>query len=336
MIKRIGMNSIDAMATEIKYQVEDLPKLELPKQVKANNSVIVGSGDSYAAALIAQYASNHRVVCCNPMDILINPNIIGDRQVFIVSVSGNTIANVIAAKIATKKRIPTTAITANPKSKLAKICDNIIELRFKTVKVPTAGTIAFTSSMLVCLSLVKKIDSPCNLDTVLKQANYEIEDFFSTNEKSVRYASYSSYVLLGNGILFPIAMYGALKINEVLGSKAFAYPVEEFFHSPLFSTKVDDQIIILDNQHSDDNYKNKKLKILYEKIREIHFPTLFADCSGESLTDSLLKAIFFLQLFVLKHAQKRGMKDCYFLDNKELLKTSSDIIYGGLSRYKIS
>ena len=57
------MNSIDAMATEIRYQVEGLPKLELPKQVKANNSVIVGSGDSYAAALIAQYASNHRVVC---------------------------------------------------------------------------------------------------------------------------------------------------------------------------------------------------------------------------------------------------------------------------------
>ena len=51
MIKRIGMNSIDAMATEIKYQVEDLPKLELPKQVKANNSVIVGSGDSYAACI---------------------------------------------------------------------------------------------------------------------------------------------------------------------------------------------------------------------------------------------------------------------------------------------
>ena len=112
-------------------------------------------------------------------------------------------------------------------------------------------------------------------------------------------------------------MYGALKINEVLGSKAFAYPVEEFFHSPLFSIKVDDQTIILANQHRDDNYKNKKLKILYEKIREIHFPTLFADCGGESLTDSLLKAIFFLQLFVLKHAQKRGMKDCYFLDNKE-------------------
>jgi glutamine---fructose-6-phosphate transaminase (isomerizing) len=328
MIKRIDMNSIDAMATEIGYQVEDLPKLELPERVKANNPVIVGSGDSYAAALIAQYASNHRVVCCNPMDILINPNIISDRQVFIVSVSGNTIANVIAAKIATEKRVPTTAITANPKSKLAKNCDGIIELRFKTVKVPTTGTIAFTSSMLVCLSLVKKINSLCNIDTVFKQANHEIEDFFSASAKSGRYASYSSYVLLGIGILFPVAIYGALKINEVLGSKAFAYPVEEFFHSPLFGTKVDDQIILLANLHRDDNLKNKKLKILYEKFRELHFPTLYVDCSGESLTDSLLKAIFSSQLFVLRHAQKIGMKDCYFLDNRELLKASSDIIYG--------
>jgi hypothetical protein len=182
--------------------------------------------------------------------------------------------------------------------------------------------------MLVCLSLVKKINSLCNIDTVFKQANHEIEDFFSASAKSGRYASYSSYVLLGIGILFPVAIYGALKINEVLGSKAFAYPVEEFFHSPLFGTKVDDQIILLANLHRDDNRKNKKLKILYEKFRELHFPTLHVDCSGESLTDSLLKAIFSSQLFVLRYAQKIGMKDCYFLDNRELLKASSDIIYG--------
>ena len=322
------MNSVDAMAIEIEYQLEVLTKLELPRQAAVNNCVIIGSGDSYVAGLIAQYASDYRAICCNPLDVVNNPKIITNRQIFIVSVSGNTNANILVAKIAKEKKVQTTAITAKPKSKLAKNCDEIIELKFKSTNVPTAGTIAFTSSMLACLSLVRKVNGLPNLDSIFKQVNHEIENSFSRNKKLLRY--HSSSFILGSGILFPIALYGALKINEVIGSKSLAYPLEEFFHSPVFSARANDDIILLAGPQ---DKSDKKFKITYEKLREINFSTLLIDCSRESVTDSLLKAIFFLQLFVLKQAQKRGMKDCYFLRNKKLLRVSSDLIYRNYNKF---
>jgi hypothetical protein len=42
----------------------------------------------------------------------------------------------------------------------------------------------------------------------------------------------------------------------------------------------------------------------------------------------LLQSTFFMQLLVLKLAQRRGLTSCYFLKNKKLLRMSSDFIYG--------
>ena len=49
MINKIS--SMDAMEKEVRYQVYYLHDLNLPEKVNFENCVIVGSGDSYAAAL---------------------------------------------------------------------------------------------------------------------------------------------------------------------------------------------------------------------------------------------------------------------------------------------
>ena len=54
-----------------------------------------------------------------------------------------------------------------------------------------------------------------------------------------------SYFILADGILFPVALYGAMKLNEVIGARAVAYPAEEFCHSPIFSITKKDAILIL-------------------------------------------------------------------------------------------
>jgi hypothetical protein len=46
------------------------------------------------------------------------------------------------------------------------------------------------------------------------------------------------------------------------------------------------------------------------------------------MVESLLKSIFFLQLYVVKLAVKNRLKDCYFLRNQRLLSLSSQLIYG--------
>src|SRR5215211_1447100 len=65
------MNAIEAMQSEIEYQVQDLHKLDLSSPV--SNCLFVGSGDSYIAGLAAQYFSGSRAICCSPIDIIKNP-----------------------------------------------------------------------------------------------------------------------------------------------------------------------------------------------------------------------------------------------------------------------
>ena len=317
------MNSIRAMEEEIRSQTNYLSKLDLPGKIGLDDCLFIGAGDSYAAALIAVYASNHKIVCCNPIDILVNPEIIKKnsyRRIYIVSVSGNTQSNIFAAKISRRYKIDTTAITSAPNSTLARICDNVIELKYKSAGIPTPGTASFMCSVLCCLSLVRKVDDIKHLGSIYTQSCKEASNFVNTIPQRV-----SSYIFLGNGILFPISIYGTLKINEVFGLKSFAYQFEEFCHSPLFSIKMNDKIIIFRN---DNKYDLVRSKEFCDRLSKLGFSTPFVvDLSKLSLTDSLLKSTFFVQLFVLKQALKKGLKASFFLRNKSLLKLSSDLIY---------
>ena len=58
------MNSIDAMELEIAYQVQALPKLIHPNKINPDCCLFIGSGDSFIAGLVAQYASKRRAISC--------------------------------------------------------------------------------------------------------------------------------------------------------------------------------------------------------------------------------------------------------------------------------
>jgi glucosamine--fructose-6-phosphate aminotransferase (isomerizing) len=261
------------------------------------------------------------------MEIVNNPKILKNHRLYIVSVSGNTKSNILAAKISRKQKIQTTAITANPESILAKNCDEIIELRYKSTGIPTSGTISFTSSLLCCLSLIGKINL-LDLTWIYRQTNNEVENIiYSTPEKA------SSYVFLGEGILFPVAIYGSLKINEVFGIRSFAYHFEEFCHSPIFSIKKNDKMIILGNKEYD-NTSDQKLN---KKLKKLGIDSTFVECTISKsnikkmhVIETLLKSIIFLQLYVVKQAARKRVKNCFFLKNKDLLKLSSTSIYGDI------
>jgi glucosamine 6-phosphate synthetase-like amidotransferase/phosphosugar isomerase protein len=340
------MNAIEAMQAEIEYQVQELPKLDLLSSLSpppVNNCLFVGSGDSYVAGLAAQYYSGSQAICCSPIDIINNHLLVRKRNLFIVSISGNTQANILAAKIAKKHGVSTvSALTARSSSRLAKSCDQTIELKYKNTGITTAGTISFTASMIKCISLsTKLIQLPSDLrkmynlaEKQAKQVISRIDDKNNNNNNNNTTSTdnnSTSYFILGNSKLHAIAMYGALKFNEVFGAKAMAYPVEEFCHSPLFSIKETDQVIVLggggegeDDEDDDEDYDNSRK--LSKRLNEEGFSSVHV---GFRLTgiELLLQATFFIQLFVLKLAQKYGLTSCYFLRNEKLLKISSDFIY---------
>jgi fructoselysine-6-P-deglycase FrlB-like protein len=317
------MNAIEAMQSEIEYQVQDLHKLHLSSPV--SNCLFVGSGDSYIAGLAAQYFSGSRAICCSPIDIIKNPLLVKRRNLFLVSISGNTQANIIAAKIAKKHGVGTiSALTARSSSRLAKSCDQTIELKYKNTGITTAGTISFTASMIKCISLSTELQLPSNLRKMYNRAENQAKQAISKIDDKSNSSSSTSYFILGNSQLHAIAMYGALKFNEVFGAKAMAYPTEEFCHSPLFSIKETDQAIVLGGQEDDDDDDNSSK--LSKRLNEEGFASVHVGFKPTGI-ELLLQATFFIQLFVLKLAQKYSLTSCYFLRNEKLLRVSSDFIY---------
>jgi fructoselysine-6-P-deglycase FrlB-like protein len=318
------MNAIEAMQAEIEYQVEELPKLDLLSPVR--NCLFVGSGDSHVAGLAAQYFSGSQAICCYPIDIIKNPLLVKRRNLFIVSISGNTQANIMAAKIAKKHGASNiTALTARPSSRLAKFCDQIIELKYRNTGIATAGTISFTASMIKCISLITQLHLPSNIGEIYNCAEKQAKQAISKiDDKSNSSSSNSCYFILGNGQLHAIAMYGSLKINEVFGVRAMAYPAEEFCHSPLFSIQETDQAIVLGDD--DDNNNNNNSRKLSKRLNEEGFSSVHVGFQNKGI-ELLLSATFFIQLVLLKLAQKYGLTSCHFLSNEKLLRVSSDFIY---------
>ncbi|NIU02426.1 MAG: sugar isomerase, partial [Nitrosopumilaceae archaeon] len=56
-----------------------------------NNTIFCGSGDSLAAAMLAEVFSGIRVKALDPLDLIKNKTLIHDKTVCIVSISGKTI-----------------------------------------------------------------------------------------------------------------------------------------------------------------------------------------------------------------------------------------------------
>ena len=292
------------MALDMERQAADLPSMPLPEPL-AGPVAFVGSGDSYAAGLAAYYLSG-RASCHQPADIIADPLIAQGRTACFVSVSGRTRANILAAQAAHRAGLHTIAVTADPSSALAKACDGVVKLSFCSAG-KTSGTISFTASLLACAWLAARIACPIDAKDIYKNAGRNAARI--ANRIGSR-----SVVILGDSLFYPAAMYGALKFNEVLGSRAVAYPLEDFFHAPLFGAKRNDRIIAVGN--------NSKPAALLKKagLKSFHI-----DCKGTEI-DSLLHAVLSMQHLVLQIAKKQKREECYFMKDKKL-RVSSSFIY---------
>ncbi|MFL6491166.1 MAG: hypothetical protein ACJ70M_06665, partial [Nitrososphaera sp.] len=186
-----------------------------------------------------------------------------------------------------------------------------------------------TASMIKCISLITQLHLPSNLGELYNRAEKHAKQVISKIGDKSNSSSSSCYFILGNGQLHAIAMYGSLKFNEVFGVRAMAYPTEEFCHSPLFSIQDTDQAIVLgddDDDDNDNNNNNNSSRELSKRLNEEGFSSVHVGFKNKGI-ELLLSASFFIQLLLLKLAQKYGLTSCHFLSNKKLLRVSSDFIY---------
>src|SRR5947208_489474 len=176
--RRLGKtSSLDAMEQEIHNQVEDLPafarelgKYDRFRNLDPSSMIFTGSGDSLASSLFAHYLSEMQASAADPFELQLYPKVAKNKTIFITSVSGKTRTNIqLARKVkgVAKKRV---AITANPSSPLAKECDDIIQLRYRSPGILTSGTASFSSSLLAIASLIRRLPKLDSLHMMERRA----------------------------------------------------------------------------------------------------------------------------------------------------------------------
>ena len=229
------MNSIESLRLDFDSQVEDLASI--CNQKIFDDCIYVGSGDSYVAGLISEYLTN-KCRCYSPSD-LVNSSLSADKTYCFISVTGKTKANIELARRAKKSGLRTAAVTANEKSKLAQVCDQVIPLKITRVKTPTAGFRTFVANVITCLQLLG-IDVPNKFDHWHKEA----KQLSSKISESLILPNDMLYIL-GNNLFYPLALYTSFQMAEFFGTSAVAHKLEEFCHSPIFGMKKSHNLWIL-------------------------------------------------------------------------------------------
>ena len=79
-----------------------------------------------------------------------------------------------------------------------------------------------------------------------------------------------SILFLADGLLYPVAHYGSLKMNEVLGIRSFHYSLQEYCHAPLFGLKKNDTVIILNGTEGRNGHAAKSRNKLFENLSRLN------------------------------------------------------------------
>ena len=312
--------SIAAMRWEIENQPENLEHIirqlaNNPIRIPSHRQIMfTGSGDSWAAAMFASELDNKTALADDPAELLAKIQQAQHKRIVIISTSGRTRANVELAKRARTHRIKTIAVTSDPASLLAEMCDESMILDYNKASGLTSGTISFTASLLACAKLLRRLPSDFEYGSALSNP----EEW----ARSVHVPALGKCVLVGSGVDRAIAEYGACKIQEVLGSTAIGTYPEQVGHALLFSlNRSIDTIVCIDTIGS------TKTRTLYKELLTAGYRVIRLFLGGQGSVKQSLVACFHLQYLALLNAERNGKKECAFLRDKHLLELSNKLIY---------
>ncbi|MFN4336426.1 MAG: hypothetical protein ACK4FV_02450 [Candidatus Nitrosocaldus sp.] len=357
------MSTLDAYEQEISYQIEELPRLMNDMKGiwlsndEQSSAVITGSGDSFAASMVAERLSGFKIQCLDPLEL---SSMIGSlhgkkSMLYIISISGATSIALHAMSKAHEHGLKVVAVTANAESKLARGADSTILLRFKRTGILTAGSIGFTASLVASASLVFNMDD----------MSIDVDGLFSNARDTAKgiMLSENNYIV-GDVLTYPLALYGSAKVYEVLGARAFYCRLEQFCHMEVFSLAKKDKVLVLSSEDkakrlvdglrsngidaelleyayrcssntSSSNSNSSNSNSSNSNSSNSNSSNSNSSNSNSSNSESygryetiskLLYYTFLMQLTVLNNAKRLGLKDCAFIRHR-LLGLSSSLIY---------
>ena len=311
------------MGEEIKYQIDDLPaysrhlrSLDAPPDLEraGGNCVFVGAGDSFAAAKAAEYLSGFRAKALDPYDLLLKPTTVEGKHLFVISVSGRTRTNVEAAIAAHGIARRVTAITSDVHGALAEACDDVIELHFRKTGAVTPGTVSFTTTLLACYSRVRELP-------VMPDLGWAFDSSVKWSD-TIELPTLGTVFIVGTGLSYCMAIYGAAKIFEVLGSKSQYQATEQFSHMELFSLSEGDFVLLIPAPGADvkaaqleDALTHGGWKVAKTSLNE-----------GDEVVHSILTSMQ-LQVLVWRTALRLGLEEFSFKKKEKHLRISDKMIY---------
>jgi fructoselysine-6-P-deglycase FrlB-like protein len=306
------MNSIEALKVDFHAQLRELDNISNRKIF--DECIYVGSGDSYAAGLIAEYLTDHRCRCYSPSD-LFNSKFVYDKTYCFISVTGKTRANIEVARRASRAGVKTIAVTLDKSSRLANICNDVVPLKITRTDTPTSGFGTFVANVVTCLQL-SGIKLPRKFSVWHKKGVQLSKNLLS----SVTIPEQTLY-LFGNNTLYAIALYASLQMAEFFGSTAFAHKLEEFCHSPIFGLKKSDYVWILGQNEEQ----------IRRRLNRLGHHLSYIELYNKDIFAQLFASIFFVQNLILLLAEKYGYTELQYVKMKDVLSASSDIIYGKIN-----
>ncbi len=211
---------------------------------------LIACGTSYHACLVGKYLIEN--MCGLPVEVDLGsefryrgPLLDEHTLLLVVSQSGETADTRAALQEGLEKGATCRAIVNVVGSSLARMAGGVIYTHAGP-EIGVASTKAFTSQLealylfsLYCASALDRITRSelSRYVQELLELPRKIEDILSRNEEirelARRYMNCRDFLYLGRGILFPIALEGALKLKEISYIHAEGYAAGEMKHGPI-------------------------------------------------------------------------------------------------------
>ncbi|MDH5544479.1 MAG: glutamine--fructose-6-phosphate transaminase (isomerizing) [Gammaproteobacteria bacterium] len=261
---------------------------------------IIACGTSYHSGMVAKYWLE--AIANIPCNVEIasefryrRPVVRKNSLVVTISQSGET-ADTLAA-LEEAKRLGfgySLAICNVPESSLSRVSD-ITFLTRAGPEVGVASTKAFTTQLAALLMLAVVLgkrhglteSAEAKIVQELTHLPAQIEELLTKIDPEIAllaesFADKHHSLFLGRGVMYPIAMEGALKLKEISYIHAEAYPAGELKHGPL--ALVDDDMPVITVAPNDDLVEKLKSNIQEVSARGGQL-IVFADPAAEVLED---------------------------------------------------
>jgi glucosamine--fructose-6-phosphate aminotransferase (isomerizing) len=249
---RLDLANADIVMAGVQKYIEELKN--------ANRIIIVACGTSWHAALIAEYIIEE--LCRIPVEVEYasefryrNPIINKGDVIFAISQSGETADTLVAIERAKEKGAIIFGILNVVGSSIARI-SHAGAYTHAGPEIGVASTKAFTAQLVVLALIAFKIAKEKKsiteerfihllneLSAVPDKVAEILQNTTEIKRIAEKHADATSFLFLGRGYNFPIALEGALKLKEVSYIHAEGYPAAEMKHGPI--ALVDENLPVL-------------------------------------------------------------------------------------------